>query len=79
MADRDQLGRGFTRLSLEHRSVIVLRYLLDLSVEDTAEALGVAPGTVASRLSRALEALRAAIDADARPGSPAPLRREGAS
>ena len=79
VADRDQLGRGFARLSLEHRAVIVLRYLLDLSVEDTAEALGVAPGTVASRLSRALAALRAALDADARPGTPGPLGREGAS
>ncbi len=64
--DRDQLGRGFARLSVDDRAVIVMRYLLDLSVEDTAAALGVSPGTVASRLERALLALRAALDADVR-------------
>jgi len=74
--DRDQLGRGFAQLSVEHRAVIVMRYLLDLSTEDTAVALGVPSGTVASRLSRALEVLRAAIDADARPGPAATLSGE---
>jgi len=64
--DRDQLERGFRRLSVEHRAVIVMRYLLDMSHEDTAAALGIAPGTVGSRLSRAMEALRAAIEADER-------------
>lgn len=65
--DRDQLERGFRRLSVEHRAVIVLRYLLDLSHEDAAAVLGIAPGTVGSRLSRAMSALRAALEADARP------------
>ena len=65
--DRDELSRGFARLSVDHRTVIVLRYLMDLSVEATAEALGVSSGTVASRLNRALSALRAALEADARP------------
>lgn len=74
--DRDQLARGFARLSVEHRAVIVMRRLLELSVEDTAEALGVPPGTVASRLNRALSALRAALEADARPGPSASLEGE---
>jgi RNA polymerase sigma-70 factor (ECF subfamily) len=78
VADRDQLSRGFSRLSVEHRAVIAMRMLLGLSVEDTAEALGVRPGTVASRLSRALSALRAALEADARPGPAASLEGEGA-
>lgn len=73
--DRDQLERGFRRLSVEHRAVIVLRYLLDLSHEDTAEVLGIAPGTVGSRLSRALAALRAALEADERRALP--LREAG--
>jgi RNA polymerase sigma-70 factor (ECF subfamily) len=76
--DRDELSRGFVRLSVEHRAVIVMRYLLDLSVEDTAEVLGVPPGTVASRLNRALAQLRGALEADARPGSPKTFGPEGA-
>jgi RNA polymerase sigma-70 factor (ECF subfamily) len=53
------------RLSLADRQVIYLRYFLDLSVEDSAEALGVALGTVKSRLYRALERLRHVIQQDA--------------
>lgn len=67
VVDRDQLERGFRRLSIEHRAVIVMRYLLDMSHEDAADALGIAPGTVGSRLSRAMAALRAALEADDRP------------
>jgi RNA polymerase sigma-70 factor (ECF subfamily) len=69
--DRDQLDRGFRRLSVEHRTVIVLRCQLDMPIEQVAEALGVAPGTVGSRLSRALAALRAVLEADSRPATPA--------
>lgn len=66
IVDRDQLERGLLRLSVEHRAVIVLRYMLDLPLDQVAEALDVSVGTVASRLNRALTALRAALDADAR-------------
>ena len=62
--DRDQLERGFRQISVEHRTVIVLRCLLDMPMEQVADALGVAPGTVGSRLHRALRALRAALEAD---------------
>lgn len=65
--DRDQLERGFRRISVEHRAVLVMRYLLDLSYEDIADSLDVSSGTVASRLSRALAAMRAALEADERP------------
>ncbi len=64
---RDQLERGFRRISVEHRAVIVMRHLLGLPYEDIAEALGVAPGTVASRLYRAMDALRGVLEADERP------------
>lgn len=64
---RDQLERAFPRLSVEHRAVIVLRYMLDLPLQQVADALGVSVGTVGSRLNRALTALRAALEADARP------------
>lgn len=44
-------------LPVEQRAVVVLRFLLDWSEADTAEALGVAVGTVKSRTSRALSRL----------------------
>jgi len=67
LADRDQLERGFRRLAPDQRAVIVLHHYLGLTLDETAEALGVPPGTARSRLHRATGALRAAIDADARP------------
>lgn len=45
------------------RDVIVCRYLLDLSEQDTAQVLGVPRGTVKSRLSRGLRALETALGA----------------
>ena len=65
--DRDQLERGFRRLSIDHRAVVVLHHYLELSIEEVAETLGVPPGTVRSRLRHAMRGLRAALDADARP------------
>jgi RNA polymerase sigma factor (sigma-70 family) len=46
------------------RDVIACRYLLELSEAETARVLGVRPGTVKSRLSRALTRLRSAIPAE---------------
>lgn len=51
------LERAMAALSPQQRDVVVLRFYLDLSVMETADALGVAPGTVKSRLSRALDSL----------------------
>ena len=67
IVDRDQLERGLRRLSGDHRSVVVLRYFLDLPVDRVAELLGIPAGTVSSRLHHAIRALRAALDADLRP------------
>ncbi len=53
----DELVRCLRSLSVDHRSVIVGRYYLDWSEAQLAEALGIAPGTVKSRLSRALQQL----------------------
>ena len=66
VADRDQLERAFARLSVDHRAVIVLRHLLDMPLEQVGAALDVPVGTVGSRLNRAMAALRAALEADAR-------------
>jgi RNA polymerase sigma-70 factor (ECF subfamily) len=68
--DRDQLERGFQRLSIDHRAVLVLFQYLGLSIEEVAEALGVPAGTVRSRLHYAVRAMRAALDADSRPVRP---------
>ncbi len=46
------------------RAVVVLRLYLDWSVETTAGALGIRPGTVKSRLSRALDRLEAELGGD---------------
>ena len=67
VVDRDQLERGFRRLSIDHRTVVVLRHYLDLPIERVAEIVGTPTGTANSRLHYAMRGLRAALDADARP------------
>ena len=66
VADRDQLERGFGRLPLDHRSVVVLKHYAGLSNEEIAEALDIPEGTVRSRLHYSIRILRAALEADAR-------------
>ncbi len=66
LALRDELERGFRRLEPEQRAVIVLHYYLGLPLPEAAVVLGLPLGTAKSRLSRSLEALRAALDAEAR-------------
>ena len=53
----DAVDRALDGLSPEHRAVIVLRFYAHLSEQETADALGIAVGTVKSRTSRALAAL----------------------
>ena len=65
--DRDQLERGFRRLSMDHRAVIVLHHYADLPLDEVGRVLGIPTGTVKSRLHRALTEMRAALEADARP------------
>jgi len=65
-ADRDQIERGVRHLDPEQRTVIVLHYYLGLPLPDAAAAIGIPLGTAKSRLHRATQALRAALDADAR-------------
>jgi RNA polymerase sigma-70 factor (ECF subfamily) len=73
--DRDQLERGFRRLSPEQRAILVLRHYAGLEPTEIAETLGIPPGTARSRLHHAHRAMRAALEADARAtaigGSPA--------
>ncbi|HET9437555.1 MAG TPA: RNA polymerase sigma factor [Gaiellaceae bacterium] len=53
----DDTLAALARLSPEHRAVIVMRYLLELTPGEIAEALDVPRGTVNSRLRRGLDAL----------------------
>ena len=69
VADRDQLDRAFLRLPTRQRAVVALRFHLGLSTERVAEVMGLPVGTVHSRLHRAMDVLRSAIEADGR-GSP---------
>jgi DNA-directed RNA polymerase specialized sigma24 family protein len=53
---RDQLDRALPRISFEHKAVIVSRNMLDVPLEQVADAQDVSVGTVGSRSSgRALE------------------------
>jgi len=76
VVDRDRLERGFQHLSLDQRTVIVLHHLLDMTLEKVAETLEVPLGTVHSRLSRGMEALRAAMEADATSSGPVSVPQE---
>ena len=60
--ERRRLLAMVSALSEEDRQVIASRYFLQLSGEETAAALGIAEGTVKSRLSRALVRLRSRVE-----------------
>lgn len=62
--DHDELWSAVGRLAPKQRVVLVLRIYEDLSEEQTASMLGIPEGTVKSRLSRALDALRAMVGAN---------------
>jgi RNA polymerase sigma-70 factor (ECF subfamily) len=62
----DQLERAMRRLSVDHRTVLVLHHYADLPVDRVAQILEIPVGTVHSRLHHAMRAMRAALDADER-------------
>jgi RNA polymerase sigma-70 factor (ECF subfamily) len=61
---RDELERGFRRLTLEHRLALTLHHYLGLPVREVAALLGIPEGTATSRIHYAGRALRAALDPD---------------
>jgi RNA polymerase sigma-70 factor (sigma-E family) len=61
---RIDLARCLQSLPAAQRVVVVLRYLEDLSEMEIATLLDIAPGTVKSRLARALETLRRQLQGD---------------
>jgi RNA polymerase sigma factor (sigma-70 family) len=64
-------GSSMVRAALDelparYRDVVACRYLLDLSEDETARVLGLARGTVKSRLSRALDRLEGKLEREVR-------------
>jgi RNA polymerase sigma-70 factor, ECF subfamily len=57
-APRDDVLAALARLAPEHRAVVVMRYLLEFTPGEIAEALDLPRGTVNSRLRRGLDTLR---------------------
>jgi RNA polymerase sigma-70 factor (sigma-E family) len=62
VSNRAMLMRALADLPPRQRACVVLRYFEDLSVEDTAQALGCSEGTVKSQTSRALSSLRSMFE-----------------
>jgi RNA polymerase sigma-70 factor, ECF subfamily len=54
---REDILAALAQLAPEHRAVVVMRYLLEFTPGEIAEALGLPRGTVNSRLRRGLDAL----------------------
>ena len=59
--ERGALVDALQQLPVMQRKVVVLRHMLDLSVAQTADELGIGEGTVKSHTSRGMEALRAVL------------------
>ncbi len=68
LAERDALERGFRRLPVEQRAVLVLHHYLGLHLPEIARTLGIPEGTARSRLHYATVAMRAVLEADTRIG-----------
>jgi RNA polymerase sigma-70 factor, ECF subfamily len=66
VADREQLERAFDRLKPEQRAVVVLHHYSGFTATEIARILEIPEGTARSRLHYATEAMRAALQADAR-------------
>jgi RNA polymerase sigma-70 factor (ECF subfamily) len=64
---RDQLETAMRRLSIDHRTVLVLHHYADLPPDRVAQILEIPIGTVHSRLHYAMRAMRASLEADERP------------
>lgn len=62
VSDRDLLGRVLGELTIEHREVLVLRFLEGFSEAETAELLDIPARTVNSRTARAKKAAIAALN-----------------
>jgi RNA polymerase sigma-70 factor (sigma-E family) len=62
--ERQAVIRGLRALPRRHRETLVLRYYLDFTVEQAAQALGLSTGAVKSYTSRGLRQLRERIEGE---------------
>ncbi len=62
--EAETLRQAVRRLNPAEQEVVYMRYFLELSETEMAGALQVAPGTVKSRLHRAMARLRSVVDRD---------------
>lgn len=76
--DASRIARAMRNLPGRLHQVLALREFHGLSYRELAEAIGTPMGTVMSRLSRAREALRMAIDREAKPSRSTCPRGQGA-
>ena len=65
--DRDEVERGFRRLPPDQRAILVLHHYLGLGLAEIGDVLDIPAGTARSRLHYAHRAMRALLEADARP------------
>jgi RNA polymerase sigma factor (sigma-70 family) len=56
------LDRALAVLDLDHRTVVVMRYWQDRTIDDIADRLGIPAGTVKSRLHNALKHIRTSLE-----------------
>ncbi|WP_328645586.1 sigma-70 family RNA polymerase sigma factor [Amycolatopsis sp. NBC_00348] len=64
--DAGRLGKALSRLSSGERDVLLLVAMADLGYAEVAQALGISPGTVGSRLTRARKKLTPVLAQEAR-------------
>lgn len=67
IVDRQALIDALRKLSPRQRQAVVLRHLLDASIDETATAMRCAPGTVRALTAQAVKALRTHLDTEAPP------------
>jgi len=77
LADRDLVERRLNDLPIDHRAVIVLRFYLDLPLDEVGDILDIPVGTVKSRLHRALASLRQSMAEPAADAPPVGLLKDG--
>jgi RNA polymerase sigma-70 factor (ECF subfamily) len=73
---RQLVREGVAALPPKHQNVVILYYLQGLTLQETADRLGVRLGTVKSRLHYALRGLRAHLEGDRRFGGAYPAATE---
>lgn len=58
LIDRDELDQAMTKLTPDHRALVVLHYYLGMPLPEAASSLGISLGAAKSRLHRAMGSMR---------------------